>query len=196
MANSSPTALIILSELVFILSMLLIGIGGFIIYQKKKGATLLKQVSQRIADKKAERQNALKQHFSGIPQTSEDHIDAVTNEIVSNENEFYKTIINAFVKNDLDCMEKIDAEVGKLVAPYKKLVPDGTAAPEATNSDDAIIPDIDDAIDELISDDNSDDNADASDPALDLSGEENDPDTGIAELPEDLLSDPDADTDK
>jgi len=198
MDNPDPTAVIILSELVFIETVVIIGLLATLFIKKRKRGRLLAEQAAKIKDAAEARQAELKQTFQRIPGLSDTQLTAATAAMVDQELVFYKFLVDGWYQSKPDDAANLQQAVGELLAPYSQLIPSTDAEAAEATQEEAAVPDVDDAIDALLADPEPEAAAEApaeADPAFDLSEEavpaftedETDSTPEIAEIPDDLL---------
>jgi len=197
MLSNDPTVLLVLGEIVVVLSIAILMLLAGMLFRKRKQSRLLSTMLHRVSDNEETRKQALRSSLSGISGIDSKTVENIIDELVSQENSFYRLIASAFIDNKTSCIGSLDDEVHKLVAPYGSLFSRTSEAEKIDNTrnDESDNPGFDDAINDLLSDDGS---ATESNPEFDLSDTEEisgDDDAspsrilGIAEIPEDLLGD-------
>lgn len=179
MANVDPTAVIILSEIILIETLIIIGVAAYLIFRKKKTSNKLKVLLDERNNDEIDRKSSLKKTFSKFPHLEANDIDPIIENIIHNEKQFFHYTAYAFSQHSLSSLDNLYAEICTLVTPYAAFTQKTTS--QARAEDKPIIADTDAIIDELLED--TDDN-EAGDPALDLSN----PAEEMAEIPDELLS--------
>jgi len=187
MASTDPTAIIILSEIVFAETVIIIGVAVFFLIKKRKLLKLFKSKIDNFDNNLVDRKSSLKSTYSALPHLDESGLLPIIDGLVKNESQFYKLTLDAFSKNDLTFIDNLDEQLFTLVEPYSQFIPKETLKTDETEEEESIIPDVDSAIDELLSDDTDEEEGD---PALDLSEsiDTDKSDDEMAEIPEELLS--------
>ncbi|NOX76825.1 MAG: hypothetical protein GXP17_09515 [Gammaproteobacteria bacterium] len=193
MDSPDPTAVIILLELVFFETIAIIGLLAYLLVKKRKRAKLLAEQFAAIKEALSTRQVTLTKTFEGIPKLTKEQLDTATQAMAEHELAFYKYLIDGWHQPRNEPITQMQEAVSELLSPYAQLTPAPVAsAPTAEpEKDDALVPDVDDAIDALLADPPPEQKADPvteADPAFDLS-EDGEPE--IAEIPDDLLGDED-----
>ncbi|MBL1275761.1 MAG: hypothetical protein COB30_006715 [Ectothiorhodospiraceae bacterium] len=190
MVSSDPTAVIILSEIVAVETILIIGYVIFFILKKRKAAKFLKDTLDSHTNKIEGRKSFLKTTYSPISGINEGTLNTIVDDIVEKENTFIKFILETFHKGDEKALTKLTEDICILVTPYHQLTHQETPE-EPEVEDKSIIPDVDSAIDELLADNDDDDdviedtkNQSTGDPALDLSGPTDSESTSTGETPD------------
>jgi hypothetical protein len=179
MASIDPTAVIILSEIILIETLIILGVAAYLIFHKKKTSHKLKALLDDRNNDEADRKSSLKKTFYKFPHLEANDIDTIVENIVNNEKQFFQYSINAFSQNSLSRLDDLYAEICTLVAPYAEFTQKATS--QSRTEEKPIITDADTIIDELLED--TDDNEEG-DPALDLSNSAEE----MAEIPDELLS--------
>ncbi len=187
MTSADPTAIIILSEIVFIETIAIIGFFIYILISKIKMIKLFKKKLDGFKKNIPDRKSSLKSLYSKISHIQEKDLEVIIDDLIDKESQFYTSTIDAFSKNDLSFIKNFDEKIYTLVKSYSQFIPQDRSP--IVNEDEAstIIPNVDTAIDELLAEDKNDENGD---PALDLSESMSteSADNEMAEIPEELLS--------
>ena len=187
MDSADPTAVIILSEIVAIQSIIIIGFAIAIFIKKKKAIKQLKIMISDYDKNIPARKSSLQSAYSNTLPSGNNDRDKIIDDLIEHETKFFKLILETFNKNDISSIKHIEKEIHELVSPYTQLTPG--KSPESTNpeKDETIVPDIDSTIDDLLADEADDAEGD---PLLDLSEEIEYEDENEAEkMAEELLSD-------
>jgi len=192
MPSADPTAVIILSEIVFFETIIILGFVLFFFIRKKKIIGKLKTALSDYEKNIPERTSSLKLIYSESPHLQENDIDKLVNDLIENETTFFRSIIGKLNKLDISSISSLEMEMQTLVSPYSQIIKAGDATDTNNAEKESIVPDIDSAIDDLLADEADD--ADG-DPALDLSAT-SEGDGEIEEIPEELLSDSEENTDE
>jgi len=179
MASVDPTAVIILSEIILIETLIIIGVVAYLIFHKKKTSNKLKGLLEEYNNAEIDRKSSLKKTFSSFPHLEANDIDPIVENIANNEKQFFHYTVNAFSQKSLSSLDNLHAEIYTLVAPYAEFTQKAASQPRA--EDKPIIADTDTIIDELLEDTND---IEEGDPALDLSKSAEE----MAEIPDELLS--------
>ncbi len=189
MDSPDPTAVIILSELVFFETTVIIGLLAYLLVKKRKHAKRLAEQSANIKESASARQAELKKTFKSIPKLSEEQLTSATRAMAEQELAFYKYLIDGWHQPNVESITQMQEAVATLLNPYAQLTPANAASAPTTEPEDALVPDVGDAIDALLADpapEQEPEPAAETDPTFDLS-EEAVPE--IAEIPDDLLGD-------
>lgn len=177
MANVDPTAVIILSEIILIETLIIFGAVAFFIFKKNKTAKQLNALLDEHNNSENDRKTSLKETYSNLSNMQKNDIDPIIESIINNEKQFFHYVLNCFSKNNLSDINNLSAEISTFVSPYMQL----TQKTSSQTDEKPIVVDADAAIDELLEDA---DHNEKHDPALDLSEAAD----GMAEIPDELLS--------
>jgi hypothetical protein len=182
MNNSDATLVIILSEIILFLLVVVIAFITVAIIKRRQKGKLLKTIAESISGEKSNRLEAIKKGLKGIPSVSDEKINNIAGEAVKAEAIFYEYVIGLLYKQNKDKLAKLQESVASLASPYFLLAgkDDGNKVTKP-DSEEPIIPNVDDAIDDLLEEDSDSD----TDPEFDLSAQDE-----IAEIPADLLDEP------
>lgn len=184
MPSTDPTAVIILSEIVIIETIIILGFVIFFLVRKKRIIEKLKTALIDYEKNIPERTSFLKSVYSGSPHIQESDVEKLVNELVENETAFFRSSIGRLNKLDISSISLIEKDICTLVSPYTQLINTDKNVDKYGTEEEPIAPDIDSAIDDLLADEADDAEGD---PALDLSATP-EMDGEIEEIPEELLS--------
>lgn len=184
MSSTDPTAVIILSEIIALETIIIIAYVAFIFLKKKKTIKHLKEGITSYNEKIPDRKSSLNKKYSNACNLQENDINELVGVIVDNETKFLHAAIDAINGGGPANIHALTEEMYTLVSPYEKFSNANTPQPEDSSDADAEIPDIDSAIDDLLADEADDAEGD---PSLDLS-DPSEKNNTIDEIPDELLS--------
>lgn len=184
MSSTDPTAIIILSEILALETIIIFGYVTFVFLKKKKVIKHLKEGIASYNNKIADRKSSLNKEYSNACNLQESDINGLVDVIVDNETKFLHVAIDAINGGGSANIQALTEEIYALVKPYETFSSTNNSQPEVSTDDEAAIPDIDSAIDDLLADEADDAEGD---PSLDLS-EPSEKNNAIDEIPDELLS--------
>jgi len=182
MPNPELSTTLILGEIILLETVLIIVVSVYFFLKSKKKSLKLKMLLESFLDDEKSRLSHLSMTFKKPEFIDEEKYNTVLNNIINEENLFYKYLINAFYKNDIKSLDPLSTEIQKIVSPFAELLYENEK-PESNETINDPVVNIDDAIDELLSDDEDTEINVEHDPAFDLS----DPTETATEIPTEEL---------
>ncbi len=210
MPSPELSTTLILGEIILIETVLIIALSVYFFLKLKNKSLKLKTFLESFLDDEKNRLSILSSTLKKPEFIDDEKYNTALQNIISEENLFYKYLINAFYKNDVKLLDSLSTEIQKITRPCADLLP-GDEKPDTDEINNEPEIDVDDAIDELLSDNVGTETSIENDPEFDLSEstetvaetpaeelvETSIENSEIAEIPNDLLNNiPSTDEDK